>query len=85
MSAVTLAASVIAAAPGTYNIPGALQQFLHMIEKQRWILPASGDLCSLKADLESRWRIASSDGRASSTTLYELLQYAWKEWQRLTA
>ena len=80
MSAVTLAASVIAAGPGTYQMPDALQQFLRMIDQQR-----SNDLCSLKADLESRWQIASSDGLTSSTTLYELLQYAWKEWQRLTA
>jgi len=85
MSAATLSASVIAAAPGTYKIPGALRQFLHMIEQQRWNLPFSDDLCSLKADLESRWRIATSDGHASSTTLYELLRDAWKEWQRLTA
>jgi len=56
MSAITLAASVIAARPGTYKIPGALQQFLHMIEQQRWIVPVSDDLCSLKADLESRWQ-----------------------------
>jgi len=85
MSAATLAASVIAAGPGTYKIPGALQQFLHRIEEQRWNLRESEDWCSLKADLESRWRIASSEGHASSTTLYEILQYGWKEWQRLTA
>ena len=85
MSAVTLAASIIAARPGTYKMPGALQQFLYMIDQQRWNLPASDDLCSLKADLESRWQIASFEGQTSTETLYEILQYAWKEWQRLTA
>jgi len=83
MSAATLAASVIAASPGTYNVPGALRQFLHMIEQQRWNLPFSDGLCTLKADLENRWQTASSDGHTSSTTLYEILQYAWEEWQRI--
>jgi len=85
MSAATLAAPVTAVSSGSYNIPGALQQFLHRIEEQRWNLPASEDLCNLKAALESRWRTASFEGHASSTTLYEILQHGWKEWRRLTA
>ncbi|HEY6349849.1 MAG TPA: hypothetical protein VI636_10605 [Candidatus Angelobacter sp.] len=83
--------SVIAASPmmsttATCNMPGALQQFLHKIEEQRKVdLCSSENLYRLKSDLESRWRIASSEGRTSSTMLYEILEYGWKEWQRITA
>jgi hypothetical protein len=90
MSAATLAPSpsVIAASPmtSTNNIPDALQQFLHKIEEQGNVnLRTSEDLHSLKSDLEGRWRSASSAGHTSSTMLYEILEYGWKEWQRITA
>jgi len=88
MSVATLAAtlSVIAASPGSHAIPDALQQLLHMLEEQRNRNPrASEDLYRLKADLESRWRIASSEGHASSTTLYEVLEYGWTECRRIAA
>jgi len=88
MSAATLAASpsVIPALSGSYNIPEALQQFLQKIEEQRNVNSrASEALYSLKADLENRWRIADSEGLTSSNMLYEILEYAWKEWRRITA
>ena len=88
MSAATLAAtlSVIAASPGRHTVPDALQQLLHMLEEQRNRNPRSSeDLYRLKADLESRWRIASSEGHASSTTLYEVLEYGWTECRRIAA
>ena len=83
--------SVIAASPmrsttATCNMPDALQQFLYKIEEQCKVdLRTSVDLYSLKSVLESRWRIASSEGRTSSTMLYEILEYGWKEWRRITA
>lgn len=88
MSAATFGASpsVIPASPASSNIPGALQQFLDKIEEQRNVNQrVSNDLYSLKADLESRWRIASSEGHTSSTMLYQILEYGWKEWRRITA
>ncbi|HKD13538.1 MAG TPA: hypothetical protein VKE71_03245 [Candidatus Angelobacter sp.] len=88
MSAATLAAtlSVIAASPGSHAIPDALQQLLHMLEEQRNKNPRSSeDLCHLQTDLEHRWQIASSEGHASSTTLYEILEYGWTEWRKLAA
>ena len=79
MSAATLA-------PSPYNVPDALQQFLHKIEEQQNLnLHSSKDLYSLKSDLESKWRLASSEGHTSSTMLYEILEYGWKEWRRITA
>ena len=79
VSAATLAAS-------SYNVPDALQQFLHKIEEQHNLnLRSSEDLYNLKSDLESRWRIACSEGYTSSTMLYEILEYGWKEWRRITA
>ena len=90
MSAVTLAASSpiptspTASTAALCDIPGALQQLLRKIEEQRnGNLRASADLYSLKADLESRWRIASSEGDTSSTVLYQILEYGWKEWRRI--
>lgn len=72
--------------PKTCNIPGALQQVLHRIEEQGDAnLRASERLYSLKADLENRWQIASSEGLTSSTTLYQVLEYGWKELLRITA
>ena len=91
MSAVVLTASpaVIASSPttprtGSCTIPDALQQFLDKIEEQ-CNAHTSRDFCSLKADLENRWGIASSQEHTSSTILYEILEYGWKEWQRITA
>ena len=93
MSAATLATSSLATAilptesvtPG-YIVPDALQQVLRKIEDQRNVNQrASEDLRFLKADLERRWRIASSAGLTSSTTLYQILEYGWREWRRLTA
>ena len=88
MSAASLAASpsVMEVSSRSYTIPDALRQFLHKIEEQRNATPRiSEDLFSLKSDLESRWRIASAEGRTSSTMLYETLRYGWREWQRITA
>ena len=88
MPAAMLAASpsVIAASPGSHAIPDALQQLLHLIEEQGNMNPrASEDLYRLKADLESRWQIASSEGHTSSTTLYEVLEYGWTECRRIAA
>ena len=91
MSTVVLTASpaVIASSPttprtGSCTIPDALQQFLDKIAEQ-CNAHTFTDFCSLKADLESRWRIACSQGHTSSTILYEILEYGWKEWQRITA
>ena len=64
----------------TASIPGALQQVLHRIEEQ-----GNANLNSLKADLENRWRVASSEGLTSSTMLYQILEYGWKELHRITA
>lgn len=90
MSAATLATSSpiatsrTASTAASSDIPGALRQLLHKIEKQRNVnLGASADLYSLRADLESRWQIASSEGDISSTMLYQLLEYGWKEWRRI--
>lgn len=70
----------------SYHIPDALQQFLNMIEGQRDLnLRSSEDLRKLGCDLENRWRIANSEGRSSSTMLYEILAYGWEEWRRITA
>lgn len=92
MSAATLAAStsliagLSAKSATATRIPDALQQFLHRIEEQCTLNPrASQDLDGLKSDLESRWLIASSQGHTSSTMLYEILEYGWKEWQRITS
>lgn len=87
MSAVTLASSsMIGTSRTACAIPDALQQFLRRIEEQRTAnLRLSEDLYSLKADLESRWRIASSEGHTTSTVLYQLLEYGWREWRRITA
>ena len=93
MSAVTLSACPPAmrtsgTSPTTtaYIIPDALQQFLSRVEDQRNVnLLVSESLCSLKADLESRWQIASSEGYTSSTMLYQILEYGWKEWRRIIA
>lgn len=49
------------------------------------ILRASERLYRLKADLENRWQIASSEGLTSSTTLYQVLEYGWNELLRITA
>ncbi|HEY6253949.1 MAG TPA: hypothetical protein VI685_28675 [Candidatus Angelobacter sp.] len=90
MSAATLEASPsVIEAPmtsvtATYNMPDALQQLLDKIEEQRGVdLRASEDLYSLKSDLERRWQIASSEGLTSSTMLYQILEYGWKEWRRI--
>ena len=88
MSAASLAASPSTMAVSSRNstFPDALRQFLYKIEEQRNVNPRiSEDLYRLKSALENRWRIASSEGRTSSTTLYEVLRYGWKEWQRITA
>lgn len=93
MSAVTLAASspIIATSPTTSSavscdIPDALRQFLCKLEEQGSVdLRASADLDTLKADLKSMWQIASSEGLTSSTMLYQILEYGWKEWRRITA
>lgn len=93
MSAAMLEASPSVAAvspePSTtasHKIPDALQQLLHKIEEQRNVnLRMSEDLYSLKADLESRWRTAASEGHTTSTMLNEILEYGWKEWRRITA
>ena len=70
----------------TASIPGALQQVLHRIEEQgNANLRASERLHSLKTDLENRWRTASSEGLTSSTMLYQVLEYGWKELRRITA
>ena len=70
--------------PKTCNIPGALQQVLHKIEEQgNANLRASEHLYSLKADLENRWQIASSEGLTSSTMLYQVLEYGWEELLRI--
>lgn len=67
------------------GLPGALQQFLHRIEEERNVNPrAAEELSSLRADLECRWRIAGSEGH-TSTMLYEILEYGWSEWRRITA
>jgi len=58
--------------------------FLDKIEEQ-CDAHTSEDFCSLKADPESRWRIAGSEGHTSSTILYEILEYGWREWRRITA
>jgi hypothetical protein len=72
--------------PKTCNIPGALQQVLQRIEEQgNANLRASELLYSLKADLENRWRMASSEGLTSSTMLYQVLEYGWEELLRITA
>jgi hypothetical protein len=92
MSAATLEASpsVVAVSSATsttasHKIPEALQQLLHKIEAQcNMNLRISEDLYSLQADLESKWRIAASEGHTTSTTLYEILEYGWKEWRRIT-
>ena len=88
MSAATFQAPAIAAVPTAAagcSIPDALRQFLQMIEEQHDVsLPAADAMYSLKTDLESRWRIASSEGQTSTTTLYEILRYGWKEWRRIT-
>ena len=87
----TASRSIIAGSPtaptsASYTIPDALQQFFDKLEEQcNANLRTSEDLCSLKANLESRWRIASSGGQTSSTMLYEILEYGWKEWRRITA
>lgn len=87
MSAVTLASSsMIGTSPTASIIPDALQQFLRRIEEHRNAnLRASEGLHSLKVDLESRWRIASSEGDATSTVLYQILEFGWREWKRITA
>ena len=93
MSAATREASpsVVAVSPATsttagHKVPDALQQLLHKIEEQRNVnLRASEDLESLRGDLESRWRIASSEGYTSTTVLYQILEYGRKEWARITA
>ena len=90
MTAVTLTASpsvtTASMPPAAASIPGALRQFFHKIEEQRRVnLRVSEDLHCLKADLESKWRIASSEGHTSSTLLYEILEHGWKEWRRITA
>lgn len=87
MSAATLASSSIIGTSCTASIiPDALQQFLRRIEEQRTAnLRLSEELYSLKADLESRWRVASSEGNATSTVLYQILEYGWREWRRITS
>lgn len=87
MSAATLASSSIIGTSRTASIiPDALQQFLCRIEEQRTAnLRLSEDLYSLKADLESRWRVASSEGHTTSTVLYQILEYGWREWRRITS
>jgi hypothetical protein len=88
MSAVTLAPcpSVIPSSPTNSSVPGALQQVLHRIEEQgNANLRASERLHNLKADLENRWQIANSEGLTSSTMLYQVLEYGWKELRRITA
>lgn len=83
-----MSAAVLAPAPSlkTCNIPGALQQVLHKIEEQgNANLRASELLYSLKTDLENRWQMASSEGLTSSTMLYQVLEYGWKELLRITA
>ena len=90
MSAATFQAPAIAAVPTASatvgcSIPAALQQFLQMIGERRNVSPYASDaLYGLKTDLESRWRVASSEGQTSTTTLYEILRYGWKEWRRIT-
>jgi len=70
----------------SHKIPDALQQLLDKIEEQRNMnLRISEDLYSLKADLESKWRSAASEGHTTSTMLNEILEYGWKEWRRITA
>jgi len=89
MSVATLAASpsVVAVSPATsttagHKIPDALQRLLHKIEEQRNMnLRSSEDLYGLKAELEGKWRIATSEGHSTSTMLYETLEYGWKEWR----
>lgn len=92
MSAAMLTASqaAVLVAPRTSTtarsgLPGALQQFLHRIEEEHNVNPrAAEELSSLRADLERRWRIAGSEGH-TSTMLYEILEYGWNEWRRITA
>ena len=84
-------AAMLASLPTTsttscHNIPDALQQLLNIIEEQCDLnLRGSQELRNLKSDLENRWRIATSQGRSSSTMLYEILAYGWEEWRRITA
>lgn len=86
----TASQAAVLVAPRTSTIarsglPGALQQFLHRIEEERKVNPrAAEELSSLRADVESRWRIAGSEGQ-TSTMLYEILEYGWNEWRRITA
>lgn len=83
-----MSAAMVAPCPAskTCNIPGALQQVLYRIEEQGSANPrASERLYSLKADLENRWRTASSEGLTSSTMLYQVLEYGWKELLKITA
>ena len=84
-----MSAAMLASLPtpsATVITPDALQQFLNMIGEQRDLnLRVSQDLHRLKFDLENRWRIANSEGRSSSTMLYEILAYGWEEWRRITA
>lgn len=92
MSAVTFAASstIVVTSRTTSSavpcdIPDALRQFLYKLEEQGSVdLCASPDLDALKADLENMWQIASSEGSTSSTVLYQILEYGWKEWRRIT-
>ena len=91
MSAATFQAPAIAAVPTAsatvgHNVPAALLQFLQMIEERHNVSPSASDAWySLKTDLESRWRVASSEGQTSTTTLYLILQHGWKEWRRITS
>ena len=86
MSAATLAASPTMSTTASCTIPGALQHLLDKIEEQRNVNRRAFEvLYSLKADLESKWRTASSEGHTSSTVLYEILEYGWREWRRRTA
>lgn len=84
-----MSAAMLASLPTTAtsdHIPDALQQFLDMIEEQLNLrLSGSQDLRNLKSDLENKWRMANSEGRSSSTMLYEILAYGWEELRRITA
>ena len=78
MSAAMLASLPTTSTATSCNIPDALQQFLNMIEEQLNLsLDGSQDLSTLKSDLENKWRMANSEGRSSSTLLYEILTYGW--------
>lgn len=84
MPAATFAESPsrVSVSPGD-SIPDALQQLLHRLKEQRNVnLRASEDL---SAEIKRRWRIASSEGHTSSSMLYEILEYGWNEWRRITA